>query len=132
MSSKSVGCKEAFNAGIRSGETEAAPVIRELIESVTVRRRSEGVEVVIKGRLTTPILRAVGIQVGRSALLYELRDAHSHQWLGGNKPGHHRRLRRHGFGESFLAEKCILSGLTNRVHTSEGIGSRAADFRACP
>jgi hypothetical protein len=58
MSSKSVGCKEAFNAGIRSGETEAAPVIRELIESVTVRRRSEGVEVVIKGRLTTPILRA--------------------------------------------------------------------------
>jgi site-specific DNA recombinase len=43
--------QEAISNGIKAGQTEAAAVIRELIESVTVRRQADGVEVEIKGRL---------------------------------------------------------------------------------
>jgi site-specific DNA recombinase len=43
--------QEAIGKGLKAGENEAAAIIRELIESVTVRRRTDGVEVEIKGRL---------------------------------------------------------------------------------
>jgi site-specific DNA recombinase len=43
--------QEAINNGIKAGENEAAAIIRELIETVTVCRRTGGVEVEIKGRL---------------------------------------------------------------------------------
>ena len=43
--------EDAISNGLKAGETEAAAVIRELIESVTVRRQVDGVEVEIKGRL---------------------------------------------------------------------------------
>jgi site-specific DNA recombinase len=43
--------QEAISNGIKAGQTEAAAGIRELIESVTVRRQADGVEVEIKGRL---------------------------------------------------------------------------------
>jgi site-specific DNA recombinase len=43
--------QEAVSTRIKAGETEAAAIIRELIESVTVRRRAEGFEVEIRGRL---------------------------------------------------------------------------------
>ncbi len=37
--------EDAIINGLKAGETEAAAVIRELIESVTVRRQVDGVEV---------------------------------------------------------------------------------------
>jgi site-specific DNA recombinase len=43
--------QEAIGSGIKAGENEAAAIIRELIETVTVRRRTDGIEVEIKGRL---------------------------------------------------------------------------------
>jgi hypothetical protein len=43
--------QETIRTGIKAGQTEAAQIIRELIESVTVRRRPDGLEVEIKGRL---------------------------------------------------------------------------------
>jgi site-specific DNA recombinase len=43
--------QEAIGKGLKAGENEAAAIIRELIESVTVRRRADGVEVEIKRRL---------------------------------------------------------------------------------
>jgi site-specific DNA recombinase len=43
--------QEAISSGIKAGQTEAAAIIRELIESVTVRRQGDGIEVEIKGRL---------------------------------------------------------------------------------
>jgi integrase len=36
--------QEAISNGIKAGQTEAAVIIRELIESVTVRRQADGVE----------------------------------------------------------------------------------------
>ena len=43
--------QEAISNGMKAGETEAAAIIRELIESVAARRQADGVEVQIKGRL---------------------------------------------------------------------------------
>jgi hypothetical protein len=43
--------QETIRTWIKTGQAEAAQIIRELIESVTVRRPPDGVEVEVKGRL---------------------------------------------------------------------------------
>jgi site-specific DNA recombinase len=65
---------------MKAGETEAAAIIRGLIESVTVRRQADGVEVEIKGRLNALLGEKAfpnGVRAMWGSLVAEDRYIHS-------------------------------------------------------